>query len=394
MAEIKLLKERIKNNGNRDFLNLKKAIEMGRENCLEEIKKAELIGRGGAGFPTGKKWEFVKNKEDVILICNADEGEPGTFKDRYIMEKNPEYLLEGILISAFILNASKVFIYIRGEYRESIAFFQNSIDNNNEIIEYLKKYIKNFKLIIVKGGGAYICGDETSLINSIEGERPASRLKPPYPVENGLFGKPTIVNNVETIANIPLIIEIGAEKYREYGVDGSRGTKLISLSGRINKPGVYEIEPGKITIREIIDELGGGIRNGKKAKFVIPGGISTAILVEKEFDTFYDRRSLLKKRTSMGSGAIIVVDETNDVLDVAIRTADFFMKETCGTCFPCKEGNRQIYHLLNLMKKGKGEENFFDIIKEVTEATTLAARCGLGQSVGNLILSCIQKGVL
>ncbi|MBZ4684010.1 MAG: NADH-quinone oxidoreductase subunit [Fusobacteriaceae bacterium] len=374
-----------------DFSIFIDALNNTRDDLLNMIIKSNLLGRGGAGFPTGKKWSFVKDKNDVIFICNADEGEPGTFKDRYILENNPDYFLQSILISAYILNSAEIYIYIRGEYLKAITNMKNSMLKNKKYIDILsEKLKKQVEITIVEGAGAYICGDETSLINSIEGKRPNSRIKPPYPADKGLFNNPTIVNNVETIANIPLIIR-DKENYLKIGTENSRGTKLISLSGAINKPGVYEIELGKITFRDLIYNLGEGIRNNNKFKFLIPGGISTEILVESELDTIISHDSLKKASSALGSGAVIVADDKVDILDVAINTADFYMHETCGTCFPCKEGNRQIHYLLEKLKEGKGKKEWFEIINDIEKTTTNAARCGLGQSVGKLISSSMKK---
>lgn len=373
------------------FYNLRYAVKAGQNACFKELEKSQLVGRGGAGFLTSKKWNFTRGKNDVVLICNADEGEPGTFKDRYIMENGAFMLLEGILISAFILKASDVFIYIRGEYLKAIKEFKRCLDEfEPELDWYREKVDPNLNITIVIGGGAYVCGDETSLINSIEGRRPNSRIKPPYPAEKGLWGKPTIVNNVETLSNLPLIVRDGGDAFASLGVNGSRGTKLVSLSGKVENPGVYEIEMGKISIEEIIEKLGGGTCD-KEVKFVIPGGISTQVITANELYTKADYDSLKAIGTSFGSGAIIVADSTVDAVDVACNAADFFMKETCGICFPCKEGTRQIHYLLEQIRQGKGEKYYLDLIKDAGCTACLAARCGLGQTCGNLVGSLIDK---
>lgn len=371
---------------------LSQAIEMGRDACYHEVKQSELVGRGGAAFSTATKWGFVQDKDHVTLICNADEGEPGTFKDRYIMENNPALLLEGMLISAFIVNAENVYIYVRGEYVEAIAKMRAAIKQAGGILKsYQKATGVDLHVQVAVGQGAYVCGDETSLINSVEGVRPNSRIKPPYPTEEGLYGYPTIVNNVETLMNLPVIIRDGGTGYKALGVEGSRGTKLVSLSGRVRNPGVYEVEFGKATLKEIIQELGGGIVGDVPLKFVIPGGISTRLFLADEIDIPYDYPHIKEAGSSLGSGAIIVADQTICAVEMARNAADFFSKETCGICFPCKEGNRQIHAMLERICEGKGKTEYLNLIEEISVTTSRAARCGLGQSAGNLLVSAIEK---
>jgi len=377
---------------NWSYQYLPQAIEMGRQACLQELEESELVGRGGAAFSTATKWGFVQDKDHVTLICNADEGEPGTFKDRYIMENNPALLLESMLIAAFIVNAENVYIYVRGEYVEAIKKMQAEIDKASAIMKtYQRATGVDLNVQIAVGQGAYVCGDETSLINSIEGIRPNSRIKPPYPTQEGLFGYPTIVNNVETLANMPLIIRDGGKAYAGMGVEGSRGTKLVSLSGRVRNPGVYEVEFGKTTLKEIIDDLGGGIIGDVPLKFVIPGGISTRLFLPDETDVPYDYAHIKEAGSALGSGAIIVGDQTICAVDMARNAADFFSKETCGICFPCKEGNRQIHAMLERICLGEGKPEYLNLIDEISKTTNRAARCGLGQSAGNLLVSAIEK---
>jgi len=371
-----------------DYPLFKKVLNASRRDVVNEIKKSKLRGRGGAGFPTYKKLEYVFDKDNVHFIVNADEGEPGTFKDRFIIEKNPNHLLEGLLILAYAVEAKNLYIYIRGEYKEAIHKLEKAIQYLNTIKE---TFNYSFDISLVKGAGAYVCGDETSLINSIEGKRPNSRIKPPYPTEEGLYGYPTVVNNVETIANVPLIIRDGGETYAKIGTSESTGTKLVCLSGRIEKAGVYEIEFGSLTMRELIFDLGKGIKNGNKFAFVIPGGISTCVLTDTELDVSLDYESLKEIGTSFGSGAVIVGDEQVDIVSVARNVSDFFMNETCGMCYPCKEGNRQIHHLLSEIDKGIGTFEYLDLIREISNTTSITARCGLGQSAGNFITCASEK---
>ncbi len=391
MREYKYLKKFIEDGPDDDFPHLRKALKYGRDKCLAELERSGLVGRGGAGFSTAAKWKFAWNSPDVVLICNCDEGEPGSFKDRYIVENGPFLLLEGILISAFMLNSSEVYIYVRDEYKDALESLHKCIDDNLDLIVwYCEQIDPEFELKVVSGGGAYVCGDETSLINSLEGKRPHSRIKPPFPAEKGLRGLPTIVNNVETLSNLPLIIRDGGKKFANIGVEGSRGSKLICLSGNVNRPGLYEIELGKITLEEIVNSLGGGCSGGK-VKFVIPGGTSTAALTAGELKVNVDYDSLRRAGSSLGTGAVIVANENINALDTVCNASDFFMAETCGICFPCKEGNRQIYHLLHLIRDGKGQERYLGLIREVAATATCAARCGLGQSCGNLVSSLIKK---
>ena len=375
-----------------DFPGLKKALNMSQEEIINEIKKSGLKGRGGAGFPTGFKWELALNEnssDDKFLICNGDEGEPGTFKDRYLMEKRPLKVLEGILISAYAVGANKGYIYIRGEYTNSIEIFEKIIEEakeNNILGEGILGSEFDFEFQLVKGAGAYVCGDETSLINSIEGKRGNSRIKPPYPIEKGLFDQPTVVNNVETLTYAAEIITQGAMEFANLGTDDSKGTKLIALSGDINEPGVYEIEFGAGSVMDIINDLGKGIKKDKELKFIIPGGISTSLLPKEKLDASYTYEDIEAVGGAVGSGAIIVVAEGHNLFDLMLNVSRFFMDETCGTCFPCREGNRQINRMLKKSEKGfNGEQK--ELIEDIGNTIRLAARCGLGQTSLNFIKS-------
>lgn len=380
-----------------EFSGLKQALEKSREEIVAEIKESGLKGRGGAGFPTGIKWEFALQEtgKPKYMICNADEGEPGTFKDRYLLEYQPYKVLEGIVIAAYATGATDGYIYIRGEYAEPIDIFAEAIKKareNNILGANLLDTDFSFDLELVKGAGAYVCGDETSLINSIEGERGRSRIKPPYPIQEGLFGQPTTVNNVETLATAAEIIKQGTEQYTSLGTENSRGTKLVSISGDVNEPGVYEVEFGKATVAEIIDEFGQGIRDNRDLKFVIPGGISTAILPREKIDASYTYEDLEEAGSGLGSGAIIVVAEGHELIDMLLNVAEFFMDETCGTCFPCREGNRQIYHIIKEAKEKDGfTKRDLEIIKDIGNTIRLAARCGLGQASMNFIRSVVDN---
>ena len=378
-----------------DFIALEKALSMKPEEIVNELKNAGLKGRGGAGFPTGLKWEMAleEDAEKKYVICNGDEGEPGTFKDRYLLEYNPLKVLEGIIIAAYSIGSNEGYCYIRGEYNKPIKIFSKVIKEAYQkgiLGENILDSGFNFDLYLVKGAGAYVCGDETSLINSIEGKRGRSRIKPPYPIEKGLFNQPTVVNNVETLAAAAVIIAKGSDAYKDMGTEDSRGTKLICLSGDIQEPGVYEIEFAKATLQEIIENFGGGIKDNKKLKFVVPGGISTSILTKDEIDIPYTYEDFAEAGSSLGSGAIIVVAEGHNLADLIQNVSHFFMGETCGTCFPCREGNRQVYNILKNCHSGftlKDKE----IINDIGNTIHLAARCGLGQTSLNFIKSVFNK---
>ena len=382
---------------NYDFDGLKNALAEDRKDTIQTIKESNLKGRGGAGFPTGVKWELAYDEEaeKKYMICNADEGEPGTFKDRYLLEYAPFKVLEGLIIGAYATGANKGYIYIRGEYAKPIDIFQSAIDQarqNNLLGDNILDSSFNFELDLIKGAGAYVCGDETSLLNSIEGKRGRSRIKPPYPVQEGLFGFPTTVNNVETLVNAAEILNRGSKEYKQLGTEESRGTKLVSLSGDINQPGVYEVEFGSRTVREIINDLGGGIKQDRDIKFVIPGGVSTSILTPDELDIPYTYEDLNQAGTNLGSGAMVVVSKAHKTTALLANVAEFYMNETCGTCFPCREGNRQIYHMITTAREQGGfTRRNLEIITDVGNTIKLAARCGLGQSSLNFVRSVVDS---
>ena len=378
-----------------DFKSIKNALRMGRKETIQKIKDSELKGRGGAAFPTGLKWQLASEVEgeEKFLVCNADEGEPGTFKDRYLLEERPLKVLEGIMLAAFAIGADKAYIYIRGEYTRAIEVFTEIIAaaRKNKILDS-KIFDSNFKLEIklVRGAGAYVCGDETSLLNSIEGKRGRSRIKPPYPIQEGLFSQPTVVNNVESLCCAAEVLNPDSEEFANLGIEGSRGTKLLCLSGDLNKPGLYEVEFGKITLKEIIYDLAGGIKAGENLKFVIPGGISTALITAKDLDFPYSYQAFEKRGSSLGSGAVIAVSKKHDLLDLMLNVSRFYMDETCGTCFPCREGNRQINKILKEFKNS-GQKIDAELISDIGNTIRLAARCGLGQSSLNFISSVIEN---
>ncbi|MCI0468973.1 MAG: NADH-quinone oxidoreductase subunit NuoF [Nitrospirae bacterium] len=373
---------------------LKRALGMRPFNIIEEVKRSGLRGRGGAGFSTGLKWSFAASDaaRPKYLLCNADEGEPGTFKDRPILEKNPHLLIEGMVISAYALGAESGYIYLRGEYPKAKDILDKAIKQAYEK-GFLGDAILNnkikFHLDVHQGAGAYICGEETALISSLEGKRGEPRLKPPFPANKGFLGKPTVVNNVETLANVPYIIEIGANAYSDIGSIECPGPKLYSVSGHVKRPGVYELPMGT-TLREIIYTHCGGIRNDKKLKAVIPGGISTPILPADKIDCEMDFVNMPRYGSMLGSGAVIVFDETVDMVKVCLRAANFFEHESCGKCTPCREGCKEIVRLLEEIISGKGTAEHIAVFEELSLVMKSTSFCALGQSAPTAFTSSLK----
>ena len=327
------------------------------EQVIDEVLSANLRGLGGAGFPTGRKWAFVpkETSKPKYLVVNADEGEPGTFKDRYIMERDPHALLEGMIIAAYAIGSHKAYVYIRGEYFRSAQRLQRAIDEA-QAQGWLGKNIQgtgfDLDVVIHRGAGAYICGEETALLTSLEGGKGFPRLKPPFPAISGLFGCPTIVNNVETLACVPFILNQGAERFAELGTESQGGTRLFCVCGHVVRPGVYEASVG-VTLRELI-EGAGGIRNGNELKAVIPGGISAKILTAGEIDVAMDFDSLTAAGSMAGSGGVIVMDETTCMVEVLESAARFFADESCGQCSPCREGTGWVHRIVRRIIDGRG----------------------------------------
>lgn len=370
------------------YESLRKALEIEPQKVLEEVKQSGLRGRGGAGFPTGMKWAFAAAdpKFPKYLVCNADEGEPGTFKDRPILEMKPHLLIEGMAISGHALKAEYGYIYLRGEYPKAKDILDDAIRQAYEKgllgDNILNKGIK-FHLSVHQGAGAYICGEETALIESLEGKRGQPRIKPPFPVNVGAFAMPTVVNNVETLANIPFIIEIGADAYSTIGSKGCPGPKLYCVSGHIEKPGVYELPMGTM-LREIIYDHCGGIKGGRKLKAVIPGGISTPVLPADKIDCPMDFVSMPKHGSMLGSGAVIVFDDSVCMVKVCYRALKFFEHESCGKCTPCREGTGWLRSILGRIENGEGKME--DIDKLVDVAGNIAGKtfCPLGDGAASV----------
>ena len=392
---------------NGGYANAEKAFKMTTDEILEEVKTSGLRGRGGAGFPTGMKWSFLAKPEGVPrhLVVNADESEPGTFKDRFLMEYIPHLLIEGVLISSFCLGSNTSFIYIRGEYAWVAEILEEAIDEA-KAAGWLGKNIQgtgfDLEIYVQRGGGAYICGEETALLESLEGKRGNPRLKPPFPAVKGLWGRPTVVNNVETIAAIVPIIEIGGEAYSKIGVGRSTGTKLISACGNINKPGVYEIDM-TITVEEFIysDEYCGGIPNGKRLKACIPGGSSVPIvpanLLLKTAEgkpRYMNYESLseggFQTGTMMGSGGFIVLDEDQDVVYHTYTLARFYRHESCGQCSPCREGTGWMEKILKRIDEGKGKMSDIELLWDVQRKIEGNTICPLGDAAAWPVAAAIR----
>jgi NADP-reducing hydrogenase subunit HndC len=360
--------------------------EMSPEEIFETLEKAGLRGRGGAGFPTGTKWRFVKkaagNKKYVI--CNADESEPGTFKDRLILEGDPHSIVESLAIAAYAVGADEGYLYIRGEYTIAQERVKKAIAQAKEM-GFLGENIFgtdfNFELHVHNGAGAYICGEETALIESIEGKRGEPRARPPYPTTNGLWGKPTLVNNVETLANVAPILRNGADWYRGFGPASSPGTKVYTILGNINVTGVIEVPMG-ITLREAIAIYAKGMKNGKSFKLAQTGGSSGSIIPSVLQDTPMDFDSFSKAGVALGSGALLICDEDTCVVDLARVLLNFFRKESCGKCSPCRIGNQRAYEILSRIAHGKGEMKDLDDLTKLSVDLNQLSNCGLGQTAG------------
>src|SRR4051794_1579275 len=367
---------------------------MSHEEVLHELMTSNIRGRGGAGFQMGKKASFLpEGPMQKYLCCNADESEPGTFKDREIMQKNPHMLIEGMIVASYAAGITKAFIYIRGEYALQ-ADILNAAVAEAEAAGYLGSNILGsgftLSLVVHRGAGAYICGEETALLDSLEGKRGNPRLKPPFPAVQGLFQGPTLINNVETLATVPAIIRLGGEAYAKIGTETSTGTKLVSVSGNVRKPGNYEIELG-IPSRELIYGLAGGPPEGRRVKMWFPGGSSAPVLTEAELDLPYDFDSMAKAGSMLGSGAIIVVDDSTPVMNVALKVAKFYRHESCGKCTPCREGTNWTVKMLERIDAGEATPMDLDIMASVQARIIGNCLCVLGDAMAMPIGSMIEK---
>ncbi|MFW6129319.1 MAG: NADH-ubiquinone oxidoreductase-F iron-sulfur binding region domain-containing protein [Candidatus Aminicenantaceae bacterium] len=364
------------------------------EDVIDEVKKSGLRGRGGAGFPTGKKWEFArKGKDDIkYIICNADEGDPGAYMDRSLMEGNPHRVLEGMIIGGYAMGAKEGYIYIRNEYPLALQHIRQAIKQAEELGllgENILGSDFNFKVNISKGAGAFVCGEETALMASIEGRVGEPRQRPPFPTVQGLWKRPTDINNVETWGNIALIINKGSESFAKIGTKGSKGTKIFSLVGKINNTGLVEVPMG-ITLREVIFDIGGGIPGGKEFKAVQTGGPSGGCLPKEKLGLPIDYESLTEAGSIMGSGGMIVMDENTCMVDVAKYFLNFLRDESCGKCLSCREGTQRMWEIVTDISEGRGREEDLDTLEKLAIAVKDASMCGLGQTASNPVLSTLR----
>jgi NADH-quinone oxidoreductase subunit F len=376
------------------YESMRRALAMDPADVLAELEASGLRGRGGAGFSMGKKVSFLpKGSMDKYLVCNADESEPGTFKDRELMQKSPHMLIEGIVIASFAAGAGRSFIYIRGEYVQPADALDAALAEAREagyIGENILGSGHSLSLVVHRGAGAYICGEETGLLDSLEGKRGNPRLKPPFPANQGLYQGPTLINNVETLSTVPTIMRLGGEQYAKLGVATSTGTKLVSVSGHVRRPGNYEIELG-IPSREIIYGLAGGPDEGRSVKCWFPGGSSSPVLTAADLDVPYDFDSMAKAGSMLGSGAIIVVDDSTAILDVAMKTAKFYRHESCGKCTPCREGTNWTVKMLERIDTGEATPMDLEIMASVQEHIIGNCLCVLGDAMAMPIGSMIAK---
>ncbi len=367
---------------------------MTSEEVIAEIKDSGLRGRGGAGFPTGKKWEICRefDSETKYIICNADEGDPGAYMDRSLLEGNPHSVIEGMIIGAYAIGASEGIIYVRGEYPLAVKHVRIVLEQAKKFGFLGKSIIGSefqFDIHMIQGAGAFVSGEETSLMASIEGRRAFPSQRPPYPAQEGLWGKPTNINNVETWANVPLIINKGAEWYSKIGTKNSKGTKIFSLVGKINNTGLVEVPMG-IKLREIINNIGGGIKDNKKFKAVQTGGPSGGCIPADKLDLSIDFESLTKVGSMMGSGGMIVMDEDTCMIDVARYFLNFTQEESCGKCVPCRIGTRQLVDILTRITKGKGDKKDIEKLTDLSRSIKDGSLCALGQTAPNPVLTTIR----
>ncbi|MHB8777901.1 MAG: NADH-quinone oxidoreductase subunit NuoF [Anaerolineales bacterium] len=382
---------------NGGFAAFKKAVtKMQPTEVTDVVKASGLRGRGGAGFPTGMKWSFIDNKNwPHYVVANADESEPGTFKDREIMESNPFQFLEGLALGSYAVSANAAYVYLRGEFWELAAFLDEKIAEMEEA-GYLgnKLFGTDYSLKIYThlGAGAYICGEETALLESLEGKRGQPRVRPPFPPSYGLYGKPTIINNVETFTNIPMILANGADWYKSMGTLDSAGVKIFSLSGRVRKPGNYEL-PFGVTFRQLIYEHAGGVQEGRPIKAIMPAGASSSLIVvdDKVLDTPMDYAAVRTLGADLGSASVIVLDDTVDIDWVINKTIQFFKHESCGKCTPCREGNYWMKHLTGRIHSGNGSKDDVDLLLNVAKQMQGKCLCALGEFSTMAVVTGIER---
>ncbi|MCQ2815235.1 MAG: 4Fe-4S binding protein [Bacilli bacterium] len=381
--------------GSGAFLALNKALHMSRQDVITEVLNSGLRGRGGAGFPTGRKWQFAYDvqSDEKYVVCNGDEGDPGAFMDRSIIEGNPINVIEGMMIEGYAIGAQNGYFYIRAEYPVAVDRLKNAIKQCEELGllgDHILGTDFSFRCHIRLGAGAFVCGEETALLNSIEGQRGMPRPRPPFPAVKGLWDKPSVINNVETLANVPYILREGADAYAKIGTEKSKGTKVFALGGKVNNVGLVEVPMGT-TLRQLIYDIGGGIPNGKKFKAIQTGGPSGGCLTEKDLDTPIDYDNLIAAGSMMGSGGAIVMDEDNCMVDVAKFYMTFICDESCGKCSPCRIGTKRCLEILEKITEGKGTMKDLDELKTLANVIKSNSLCGLGQTAPNPILSTMKS---
>jgi NADH:ubiquinone oxidoreductase subunit F (NADH-binding)/NADH:ubiquinone oxidoreductase subunit E len=378
------------------YEGLKKAVTtMSDEEVVEVVKASGLRGRGGAGFPTGLKWSFTRPLQvsPKFIICNADEGEPGTIKDRYLMEGDPHRVLEGMAIAGYAVGASQGYIYVRGEYYLSMLRLQNAIDQamaKGFLGDNIFGTDFSFQIQIQTGGGSYVCGEETALINSIQGQRGYPRVKPPFPGVVGVWYKPTIVNNVESLSSVPDIIVKGGEWYAAKGTEDSKGTKIFQVVGHVNKPGVVEANMG-LPLSELIKSFGSGVRTGHTLKAVQPGGAASGFILPEQVDTPLEYKAMMEVEGALGSGTMLVMDDTTCIVDVVKCLMYFFQHESCGFCLPCRRGTRVLYEMVSRIAAGQGEEADLDRLVKLSKYMVESANCALGWSPHSFLKTTIER---
>lgn len=377
------------------FKALRKALTMTPQEVVDEISKSGLRGRGGGGFPTGRKWQFAldQKNDEKYVVCNGDEGDPGAFMDRSILEGNPVSVIEGMMIAGYAIGAKNGYFYVRAEYPVAVNRLRIAIRQVEEMGLLGDRILGtnfSFRLHIRLGAGAFVCGEETALLNSIEGKRGMPRPRPPFPAVSGLWGKPTIINNVETFANVPYILRVGAEEFAKVGTEKSKGTKVFALGGKVKNVGLVEVPMGT-TLRELIYDIGGGIPNNKKFQAIQTGGPSGGCLTINELDTPIDYDNLIARGSMMGSGGAIVMDEDNCMVDVAKFYLEFICDESCGKCSQCRIGTKRLLEILNRITNGTATLEDIDRLDNLSHSIKVGSLCGLGQTAANPILSTLSK---
>jgi NADH-quinone oxidoreductase subunit F len=377
--------------------SLRKAMKMERQAILDELLAANVRGRGGAGFPMGRKASFLPKPEEsskpIYLVANADESEPGTFKDREIMARLPHMFVEGIVIASRAIGASAAFVYIRGEYLAEFEILRDALEEARRAGLVGANVLGSgwsLPVVVHRGAGAYICGEETGMLESLEGKRGQPRTKPPFPAISGVYASPTLINNVETIATVPKIIEMGGAAYAKLGVENSTGTRVFSLSGNVVRGGNYEIELGT-SLRELVYDIGGGIPEGRELKAIIPGGSSVPVLTADEIDTKLDFDSMAAAGTMLGSGAVIVMDDRCCMVQLGLRVAQFYQHESCGKCTPCREGTRWMVDLLRKIEAGEASQAELDLLLDVCDRILGNCLCPLGDAAAIPVASYVAK---